>query len=186
MANSSTSVVTRKPVRLSYVNLFQPRKNDDGSEGKYGCTLLVPKTDKDTKAAIDAAIDAARKLAATRGIKNAANLKSPVHDGDGEKPNGGKYGPECAGMWVISSSTKNRPGIVSKNLQPIIDTTEIYSGVWANVDINFYAYAMSGNSGVACGLNNIQKIRDDEALGGRDRAENVFAPVEDDDDDLGL
>lgn len=186
MAN--TNIVTRKPVRLSYANLFTPRSSaPDGSNPRYSAALLIPKTDTALKKQLDEAVDAARKAAAAKGIQNANSLKSPIHDGDGEKPNGGAYGPECKGMWVLNASSKRRPGIVDRNLQPIIDQTEIYSGVWANVDINFFGFNVPGNKGIACGLNNVQKVRDDEPLGGASaKAEDVFKTVEDDGDDLGL
>jgi hypothetical protein len=41
---------------------------------------------------------------------------------------------------------------------------------------------VSGNRGIACGLNNLQKLKDGESLGGRVSAEVDFAdPFEDDD-----
>lgn len=186
MAN--TNVTTRKPVRLSYVNLFTPRSSaQDGSNPRYSATLLIPKTNTALKEQLDAAIDAARTAAAAKGIPNAKTLKSPIHDGDGEKPNGGAYGPECHGMWVLNASSKRRPGVVDRSLNAILDQTEVYSGMWANVDVNFYGFSVPGNRGIACGLNNVQKVRDDEALGGTAaKAEDVFKAVEDDDDDLGL
>lgn len=183
---SSTQVITN-PVRLSYLNVFKPRAAADGQPEKYSACILIPKTDKATYKAVQAACEAARAgSAAIFGGKVPASLKTPVHDGDGQMPNGGDYGPECKGMWVLNASSKQQPGLVDRNCQPIMDSTELYSGVWANVDLNFYAYNQNGNRGIACGLNNIQKVRDDEALGGRARPQDVFKPLEDDDDDMGL
>ena len=39
----------------------------------------------------------------------------------------------------------------------------------------------NGNKGIACGLNNLQKLRDGEPLGGKSRAEDDFASDEEDD-----
>lgn len=184
---SNTNIVTKSPVRLSYCFLLEPRKNDDGSDGKYGAMLIIPKSDTATVKQINEAIDAARKVAQAKGVKNAQNLKSPLRDGDGQRPNGGKYGPECKGCYVMNATSKRKPGIVNRKVQPILDPAEIYSGMWAIVDLNFGAYSYNGNSGVSAYLNNIQKVRDDEALGGSAaRPESVFAAVEDEDDDLGL
>lgn len=47
--------------------------------------------------------------------------------------------------------------------------------------INLYAFTSNGNRGIACGLNNLQKIRDGEPLGGKSRTEDDFATEEDDD-----
>lgn len=186
MAN--TQVITRA-VRLSYLNVFQPRtmgNNPDGA-AKYSACLLIPKTDTKTYNAIIAACDAARLGSAAKFNGKVPNtLKLPIHDGDGEMPNGGEYGAECKGMWVLNASSATKPGLVNRANQLITDETELYSGCWAYVDINFYAYNANGNRGIACGLNNLQKVRDDEALGGRQRVQDVFKPIEDDEDDLGL
>ena len=184
---SNTNIVTKTPVRLSYCFLLEPRKNDDGSDGKYGAMLIIPKSDTGTVKLINDGIEAARKVAQAKGMKNATNLKSPLRDGDGERPNGGEYGPECKGCWVMNATSKRKPGIVNRRVQPILDPAEIYSGMWGIVDINFGAYEFNGNRGISAYLNNVQKVRDDEALGGSAaRPESVFSAVEDEDDDLGL
>ena len=47
-----------------------------------------------------------------------------------------------------------------------------------------YAFNSSGNRGIACGLNNIQKLSDGTPLGGHSRAEDDFADLDDDDEDF--
>lgn len=185
MARTDTQVITGT-VRLSYLNVWKPRAMAEGQEPKYSACLLIPKSDKDTIAKIKAACEAARLASAPLfGGKVPATLKAPLHDGDGEMPNGGEYGPEAKGMYVLNCSSKSQPGIVDRHVNPILDQTEVYSGCWGKVDLNFFCYSVNGNKGVACGLNNIQKIRDDEPLGGRQNAKDVFT-AEDDDDDLGI
>lgn len=186
MARTATQVITGN-VRLSYLNVFKPRAMAEGQEPKYSACILIPKSDTKTLSAIKAALEAARLSSA--GLFNGKvpdKLKSPLHDGDGEMPNGGEYGPEAKGMWVLNASSKQQPGMVDRRLNPIIDPTELYSGCWARVDINFYPYNVNGNKGIGAGLNNLQKIKDDEPLGGKSNASSVFEAVEDDEDDLGL
>ena len=185
---TSATQVTTGPVRWSYVNVFSPRAQQEGQTPKYSICLLIPKTDTKTVKAIKAACEAARLAsAAIFGGKVPEKLRLPLHDGDGEMPNGGEYGPECKGMYVLNASSLSKPGVVDRNVQPILDPTEVYSGCWGRVDLNFFAYNTNGNRGIGAGLNNLQKTRDDEALGGKSRAEDVFGTWEDDeDDDLGL
>lgn len=187
ITNTDTKVVTGK-VRLSYCNLFTPKAVEEGQEAKYSCTILIPKSDKATAQKIKAAIEAARTVGAdTLKDKNGkipTNVKTSVHDGDGEKPNGGEYGEECKGHYVINASSKQKPGIVDSSCKEIIDSTEVYSGCYGRVSINFYAYNTKGNKGIACGLNNVQKLEDGDYLGGRSRAEDDFDAVENEDDDL--
>lgn len=185
-AMKKTEVITRKPVRMSYVFLNSPRKKDDGTDGKYGATLLIPKSDKETIAAINAAIEEARVEGAANGIKGAKTFPSPLRDGDGQRPRGGDYGPECAGMMVLNTTSERQPKVCDRQRNPIIDPDEIYSGMWANVLIRFRCFNVPGNSGISCYLNNVQKVRDDQPLGGSaPKAEDVFEAI-DDDDDLGL
>ena len=186
MANTSATQVVTGTVRLSFLNVFKPRQME-GQDPKYTACLLIPKSDTDTIKAIKAACEAARLgSAALFNGKVPDKLKLPLHDGDGEMPNGGEYGKECKGCYVLNCSSKSQPGLVDRRVQPILDSTELYSGCWGRVDLNFFAYNNQGNRGIGAGLNNIQKIRDDEPLGGKRRAQDAFSAVEDEDDDLGL
>jgi hypothetical protein len=180
--NTDTKVVTGK-ARLSYVHVFEPHAIEDGQEPKYSVCLLIPKSDKETLRKIKAAVEAAKTAGAAKwGGKVPANLKTPLRDGDEERSDQ----PEYEGHYFINCSSKTKPGVVDARVQPILDSTEIYSGCYGRASINFYAFNTAGNKGIACGLNNIQKLADGDYLGGRSRAEDDFDAVDDfeDDDDF--
>lgn len=181
----NTFVVTGK-CRFSYVNVFQPRKTDDGSEPKYSLCLLIPKSDTKTVAKINAAIEAAKVRGQQKyGSAFPAKPKSPLKDGDGSKNNGDDYGPECAGHWVLNTSSKSKPGAVDRNREDILDPAELYSGCYGRASLNFYPFVVPSNKGIACGLQNVQKLDDGEPLGGgRTRAEDDFKDEWDDDDEI--
>lgn len=168
--------VTTNEVRISYEHLLKPYAQDPKAEPKYSATLLIPKTDVATKQRIDAAIQAA----VTEGISNKwggvrpPQIPVPLHDGDGVRPNGEPFGPECRGHWVMTASSKLPPEIVDASLNPVIQPTEIYSGMYARVNINFFAYFNTGKKGIGCGLGPVQKTRDGEPLGGRVSAAEAF------------
>lgn len=171
-----TKVITGK-VRFSYANVFEP-KSINGSDPKYSVSLIIPKNDKATIDRIKAAIELAKKEGISKlGGKIPANLKTPLRDGDVDRPDDEAY----ADSYFINANSAVRPGIVDANLQSIIDTTEFYSGCYGRASIVFYAYNANGNRGVACGLQNLQKLKDGEPLGGRARAEDDFGAFEDDD-----
>ena len=176
----STSLVTGK-VRLSYVNLFEPRAPLNGGDPKYSVTVMLPKTDAATYQIIQAALNEATQdgVAKKWGGRMPAKLDVPIHDGDGVRPNGEPFGEECRGCWVFTASGKQQPGIVDQRVQPILDSTQVYSGIYAHVDVNFYPYDAAGKRGIGIGLNNVQKVADGEALSGRRAASAVFAPVAD-------
>ncbi|WHX50529.1 DUF2815 family protein [Paenibacillus woosongensis] len=175
MTNEATNVTTGQ-VRLSYVHLFQPHANQPGQEPKYSTTILIPKTDGATMQRINAAIEAAAQKGVSGVWKGARppQLKTPVWDGDGVRQNGEPFGPECKGHWVLTASSKQQQAVVDLNMNPIINQTEVYSGMYARVNINFFAYSSNGNRGVGAGLGPVQKLADGEPLGGRISAEQAF------------
>lgn len=165
-------IVTGK-VRFSYVNIFQPKMNDQGKE-KYSLMLLIPKTDAATINKIKKAVEEVKmdeKSKSKWGGKIPANLKLPLRDGDEEFPDKDEF----KGMCFFNASSDFKPGIVDANCDPLLDSTEIYSGCWGRVSVNFYAYSNTGNKGVAAGLNNVQKLEDDESLAGRSSAKDDFS-----------
>lgn len=163
----ATQITTGK-VRFSYCNLFTPRAVQDGSPAKYSVTLLIPKSDKATLQKIKAAIEEAKAkyLVANSGKKLPANLKSTLHDGDGERPNGGEFSEECKGHYVITVSSNRQPVIVNADKTPLTDPQELYSGCYGRAVINFYVYDTQGNKGISAGLNGIMKLYDGEPLAG--------------------
>lgn len=176
------------PVRLSYTHVFEPYAPKDGkNEPKYMTNLLIPKTEKKTIDAINKAIETAKQQAIVSkfGGKEPKKLELPMHDGD-EKDNDddGIYEDH----FYINAKAKTRPGICDKKRVPIMDEEEVYSGCWAIMSVTFYGYDANGKKGIACGLNNIMKFKDDEHLGGRASAETDFADIpqfdDEDDDDL--
>lgn len=168
--NELTNVTTGE-VRLSYVHLFKPYAFQPGQEEKFSCTLLIPKTDTDTMARIDNAIAAATE----KGVSDRWNgvrppvIPNPVYDGDGVRPSDGmEFGPECKGHWVLTASAKADypPEVVDENMNPIINQSAIYSGIYGRVNLSFFPYAFGGKKGIGCGLGPVQKLRDGESLGG--------------------
>ena len=174
-------VITGPNTRWSYCNVWQP-KSINGGTPKYSVSLIIPKSDMVTINKIKAAIEAAYKEGEAklkgngRSVPALAVLKTPLRDGDAERPDDEAY----ANAYFVNANSATAPGIVDADRQPIMDTSEVYSGVYGRASINFYAFNSNGNKGIACGLNNLQKIRDGEPLGGKSRPEDDFADEEED------
>lgn len=180
MARENPRHVVTGEARLSFVHLFTPYARP-GNEPKYSTTVLVPKSDVATKQRIDAAINAAIELGMQKtwnGVRPPV-LGIPVYDGDGVRPSDGMpFGQECKGHWVFTTSSKNPPQVVDAQLNPIINQSEVYSGCYGRVSVDFFPYSNRGNKGVGCGLGNVQKTRDGEPLGNRTTPEDDFTPVQ--------
>jgi len=174
-------VITGKDTRWSYCNAWEPKAINGGTP-KYSVSLIIPKSDTVTVDKIHAAIQAAYEEGAGklkgngRSVPPLDTLKIPLRDGDKERPDD----PAYKDSYFLNANSATAPGIVDANRQEIIDHSEVYSGVYGRASINFYAFNSSGNRGIACGLNNLQKIRDGEPLGSRARAEDDFADGDDD------
>lgn len=178
---SQTKVITGK-VRFSYAHVFEPHAMEEGQKKKYSVCLLIPKTSTKMVAKIKAAIKAAYEDGKTKfGGKLPSNWKNPLRDGDTEREDL----PEYEGMYFINATGNRRPGIVDEDREAITDEEDFYSGCYGRASINFYAFNVSGNKGVAAGLNNLQKLEDGERFSGGASAEDDFDDDFEDDDLMG-
>lgn len=175
-------VITGPNTRWSYANVWEA-KSINGGTPKYSVSLIIPKSDTVTvekiKRAIQAAYDEGQSKLKGNGktVPALSVLKTPLRDGDLERPDDEAY----ANSYFINANSATAPGIVDAGRNTIIDRSEVYSGVYGRASINLYAFNSNGNKGIACGLNNLQKIKDGEPLGGKSRAEDDFVAEEDDD-----
>lgn len=178
----TTKVITGPNTRFSYLNANEP-KSINGSIPKYSASLIIPKEDTVTINKIKSAIEQAYKEGESKlkgngkSVPALSTLKTPLRDGDLERPDDEAY----KNAYFVNANSPHKPGVVDGNRQEIIDTSELYSGIYGRASITFYAFNSNGNKGIACGLNNLQKLRDGEPLGGRTRAEDDFATEDDDD-----
>lgn len=183
--NNPTKVITGTNTRWSYANIWDP-KSINGGTPKYSVSLIIPKSDTITVNKIKAAIEAAyeegqSKLKGnSRSVPPLAAIKTPLRDGDVERPDDDAY----KNAYFINANSATAPGVVDADCQPIFERSEVYSGVYGRASINLYAFNSNGNKGIACGLNNLQKIRDGQPLGGKSRPEDDFAGLDNDDDFL--
>ena len=174
-------VITGPDTRWSYANVWEP-KSINGSTPKFSVSLLIPKSDTKTLGKIERAIQTAYDEGAAKLKGNGktvpplAALKTPLRDRS-ERPDDEAYQDH----YFINANNTTAPGIVDADRQPIIDQREIYSGCYGRASITFYAFNNNGNRGIACSLNNLQKIKDGPQLGGHSRAEDDFADLDDDD-----
>ena len=177
-------VITGKDTRWSYCNVWEAKAINGGTP-KFSVSLLIPKSDTVTVKKIKDAIEAAYREGEAKLKGNGKSvpalsvIKTPLRDGDQERPDV----PAYAGHYFLNANSTTAPGIVDADCQPILTRSEVYSGVYGRASISFYAFNSSGNRGIACGLNNLQKIRDGEPLGGRASAESDFSDFDDEDDD---
>jgi hypothetical protein len=174
-------VITGPDTRWSYANVWEA-KSINGGTPKFSVSLIIPKSDTKTVAKVKAAIEAAyhegeSKLKGNgKSVPPMAALKTPLRDGDSERPDDDAY----TNAYFINANATTAPGIVDADRNPILTRSEVYSGVYGRASISFYAFNSNGNKGIACGLNNLQKVRDGEPLGGKISAESDFATDDDD------
>lgn len=177
MARKGSQVTTGK-VRFSYTNIFKAKAIVEGQEPKYSMSILIPKSDSKTIKDIKEAIEEAKKYAIKEkwNGKVPSNLRSPLRDGDEERGDDDAY----VGHYFINANAKNKPLIIDYDKQEIMDQSEVYSGCYGKVVINFYTYSAPGNKGIGCGLLGVQKLYDGEPLGGGRITTSAFDDDEDD------
>lgn len=181
-AANPLKVITGPDTRWSFANVWEP-KSINGGTPKFSVSLIVPKSDIKTVGKLKAAIEAAYREGEAKlkgngkSVPPMAAIKNPLRDGDIERPDDSAY----ANAYFINANATAAPGIVDADRNPILTRSEVYSGVYGRASISFYAFNSNGNKGIACGLNNLQKMRDGEPLGGKTSAESDFATEEDED-----
>jgi hypothetical protein len=156
----SDTKITTGLVRLSFVNVWEAKADQKGKMF-YSICAMVPKKDTATIKAIGAAVEAAK--VAKWGFKVPKGLKLPLRDGDADEEDKGE---EFAGMMFFNCKSKNKVGLIDSKRQEVLEEDRIYSGVWGKVNVNFYGYEVEGSKGVAVGLNAVQRLKDDDKLGG--------------------
>lgn len=180
-----TKVITGKNTIMSYLNVNEPKVPLGGGTPKYSVSLIIPKSDTVTVAKIRAAIQAAYEEGQSKLKGNSKfvpaleDIKTPLRDGDKDRKGDEAY----QNSWFVNANSTTKPGVVDADRQPILDSSELYSGIIGRASINFYAFNSNGNRGIACGLNNIQKLSDGTPLGGHSRAEDDFADLDDEDEE---
>lgn len=181
MAKINPLKVVTGVVRFSYANVWEA-KSINGSTPKYSISLIISKDDTKTINDINEAVKAAYNEGAARLKGNSRTvpsfdaIKKPLRDGDLERPDDEAY----ANSYFINANSTTAPGIVDVDCNKILDHSEVYSGVYGRASLNFYAYYKNGNRGIACGLQNLQKVRDGEPLGGHSSAESDFGDTSND------
>ena len=178
----ATKVITGANTRWSYANVWEP-KAMEGGKPKFSVSLIIPKSDTVTVGKIKAAIDEAYRDGQSKlkgngkSVPALSSLRTPLRDGDIDRPDD----PAYANAYFVNANSTTAQGVVDANRNEILDKSEVYSGCYGRASISFYAFNANGNKGIACGLNNLQKIKDGEPLGGRASAESDFATEEDED-----
>ena len=178
----ATKVITGANTRWSYANVWEP-KAMEGGKPKFSVSLIIPKSDSVTVGKIRSAIEEAYRDGQSKlkgngkSVPALSTLRTPLRDGDLERPDD----PAYANAYFVNANSTTAPGVVDANRNEILDKSEVYSGCYGRASISFYAFNANGNKGIACGLNNLQKIKDGEPLGGRASAESDFATEEDED-----
>lgn len=176
----SDTAIRLGEVRFSYVNVFSKRRNKDGTQGKYGCCIIIPKSNTEAIAMFKEAFEAAKELGKVEKWGNRIPAKAnqmPLHDGDEEKPDD----PAFENCMYFNCSSGNAPGVCIKDASgdvvEALDEGDFYSGCYGVVTVNLFPYSTNGNNGVGVGLNNILKLRDGERLSGGRSADADFSDL---------
>jgi hypothetical protein len=191
-ANKVTVDLTTGIGTLSFPRVFASTagKNDKG-ETTYDVQFLIPKSDRETVRAILLAI---KKVGEAKWGANWKKVRTPLRDGDKEKGELTEDGstkeekyPERLGHFFINARSTKPVGVYDRQRNLITNEGEVYAGAKAKIAVSFYPYSNSGNHGVGCSLNGVQKVADGEPIGGggKPNVESMFDLL-DEDEDLGL
>ena len=168
--------ITIGPVRFSYLHVWEAVSIEEGSPKKFSVSAIIPKSDKETIKKIQAAIEAAKAMGKDSKFagKIPANLKTPLRDGDAERPDDEAY----KNAVFMNCHATTRPGVVDAARNPIIEQDEVYSGAYGYLNITLYPFNAGGSKGIAAGFNHLMKTKDGERLSGRVSVDEAFGDVD--------
>lgn len=169
MADKLTTKYVTPEITCSFPYLFE---KSDYTE-KYGLSIPVPKELEEEITKIENMIGnaAENKWGKKARVEIGKKIASPLRDGDTERDDDDIYRDTI----FFSANSSRKPGVVGPDLKPIMDMDDIYPGCIIRASVNFYAYDFKGKKGIACGLQNVMKVRDGDAIGGSSSAENDFS-----------
>ncbi len=166
-----------------YVNILVPRQRKDAKgnpqgDPKYQLTLIFDE-DTDLKAMKRAAQEAGIEKFGPKfpELVKKGKMNWPFVDNedkvdDDDNPIPGFENPGVS----VGFKSKDKPGIVDADAEPIMDKSEIYDGMRARVSCRPFAYD-NESKGVAFYLINVQKLGDGDRLSGDPAAEDDFKPA---------
>lgn len=166
----------------AFAFVFRPQKAmQEGKDDQYALTLLWDEDDPKLKKLKDAIVKVATDKFGEKAARmlEKGQLRNPLRSGDDRDD------PDFHGKVFLTARSSERPQVVDRDAEPLMDSIEFYSGCRARMDIYLFAYDKAGNRGVSAILNSVQKLGDGERKSGRRSAAEAFADdPEDDNDDL--
>lgn len=179
--------VTTPLFRASFPFVFKPRPADeDKDKPQYTLAMLFPKSKMKEKAMVDFNNQITKAATLAFGPKEdwPDNFQRPWKDGDKKEDLEG-----YKGMWFIEAKSYNKPGVIDREHNEILDPNEFYGGCFAIATVVLKGYSYKGKNGVTVYLQNIKKMKDGERFGGRSNPADDFEYEEntdaDDSDDFG-
>lgn len=183
---SKTAVTTPK-FRVSFPNVFNPKENELSGKMEYSVQALFEKGADLSK--LKAAMDAACEETFGKDREAWPELSNnPFREQGKKKKDGTIPDNHVKGAFYMNLKSTEKPTVVDRNLDPIVNKADFYAGCWAIASVNAYAYPKKNSKmkgvkpGVSFGLNHIQFVKDDKAFSSKPRVEDVFQPIEEKED----
>jgi hypothetical protein len=164
----TTERIITPEFRACFVALFRPTgfKNADGTTGKLSYSIKAafpPNTD------LKQLMAQAQRVATDKWGNNIPkNLHSPFRiNEEMDNPVVG-----IGDDWIIMTFSANedkftpKSNLVDEHNNGIMDEVEAYSGAWYRAQVQAYDWEFAGKKGISFGLRNVQKLRDDDPIGG--------------------
>ena len=168
--------VTTGKARICYANVYEAKPDPSSGKLKFSVTVLIPKNDLETLAAMKEGTEAAYAAGEDtlkgngRTAPALGAIHTPMRDGDAERPDD----PVFAGMMFFNASSTYAPDIYDENKQRVEDPDFVYSGCYCRVAIKLFPYNTKGGKGIGAGLIAIQKIEDGESLSKKINTADLF------------
>lgn len=176
--------------RLIWARLFEAEAMEEGNDPSFSCAILY-KANQNIKS-LRKGIEAAKRDQFGTKVPRKLNVCLIDDDRDIEEL-AEQYDYIEPGDVILKLRRYEKygqPQLWDQSVEPIESPTEMYSGCHVVADVEFFGWERKTSAGVSCRLNGLQKVREDEPLGGgkantKDSFERQEVEDDDDDDDRG-
>lgn len=165
----------------AFMHVFRPQPAmQEGKEPQYTVTLLWDEGDKRLAKLEAAIVEVAKEKFGDKAANmlKKGQLRSPLRPGSDKEDT--KAAEDFEGKVFLTARSTDKPQVVDKDLEAVMDQMDVYSGCVGRADIYLFPYDKAGNRGVGAILNSFQKLDEGERKSGRRAAADAFG---DDDDE---
>lgn len=148
-------IVVTELVRFVNINIFKSISHSNTTDLEYSLIFVIKKNETESIKKLNNSFDKVILLN-SKFWGNKFNKEMIEFLKDGDKLSNHKY---FQNTYYLKLSSKVKPDLVDKDLNPILDLNEFNDGCYGRVSMTMYPFKIQDEFGITYELKNIQKLK---------------------------